>query len=567
MSPQADVTAYARLRIDNPGATLKDATVTVYTFPALGGEQVAIHRQIQPQSQRDLHFRIPYRIHPSQPVELLEGRQGTAEYITKLQEVSLYWVHLLKPGRRFVTPEDRVNRGVGAWLAYNFLNVDRVDGRNRIHDGGRFYENVYGYSAALYCHALSLYGFDGHAERYLKDLLHFQQEDGRLRTSYGTPDNGAFLFAVGQHYRLHRNDQWFAEMLPAASRCGEWILAARKRTRVAEQKGSLTYGLLASDDKPYADYPGEVYSYYVDAYCWLGMRELGLALGAAGQQDQSRRWLDEAEAYRADILASMDKAVIDLGEVRALPMEPLTQRLIKQGGGDYYGLIAPMLLETDIFDADYPRADWITKPMEQRGGLLLGMSRFADGIDHAYTYGYAITKMRAGQIDRFLLTFYGSLAHGMDRDTFSSVEVNHAPVGVNDPTLPHTYSHTQQLRMVRMMLVREEGNDLWIAPGVPAAWLEPGKRIQVKRAPTLFGKLTYVLIADKNGRPALKIEPLERNGGTLPERVRLTLKSATGAGWQLALNGAGMDGKARPNWSFDGALLKKEVRITPSSGG
>ena len=50
-----------------------------------------------------------------------------------------------------------------------------------------------------------------------------------------------------------------------------------------------------------------------------------------------------------------------------------------------------------------------------------------------------MTKLRQGHADSFLLAFYSSLAHGMDRDTYSSVEVNHAPLGVNDPTLPHLF--------------------------------------------------------------------------------------------------------------------------------
>jgi hypothetical protein len=115
--------------------------------------------------------------------------------------------------------------------------------------------------------------------------------------------------------------------------------------------------------------------------------------------------------------------------------------------------VAPLVLETEFFSAADPRYKWITDFMEQRGGLLLGMDRVWDGVDHAYTYGYALEELRHGDVNKFLLTFYGSLAYGMTRDTYSAVEVTRITEGFNENTLPHTYSNTQQLRMLRMMFL------------------------------------------------------------------------------------------------------------------
>jgi hypothetical protein len=115
--------------------------------------------------------------------------------------------------------------------------------------------------------------------------------------------------------------------------------------------------------------------------------------------------------------------------------------------------VAPLVLETEFFSAADPRYKWIADFMEQRGGLLLGMDRVWDGVDHAYTYGYALEELRHGDVNKFLLTFYGSLAYGMTRDTYSAVEVTRITEGFNENTLPHTYSNTQQLRMLRMMFL------------------------------------------------------------------------------------------------------------------
>lgn len=117
------------------------------------------------------------------------------------------------------------------------------------------------------------------------------------------------------------------------------------------------------------------------------------------------------------------------------------------------------------------------------------------------------------------------LAYGMSRGTYSAVEFTHLPYGINELTLPHTYSNTQQLRMLRMMLVREEGDDLLLASGTPRAWLEDGKTFSVRRAPTQYGLLTYSL-NPKTAKKEVKaiIEPLSASNERYPTRVELWLR-------------------------------------------
>jgi hypothetical protein len=52
------------------------------------------------------------------------------------------------------------------------------------------------------------------------------------------------------------------------------------------------------------------------------------------------------------------------------------------------------------------------------------------------------------------------------------------------------------LERFRMMLVMEEGGVLWLARATPRAWLEPGKRIAVRNAPTHFGPVGYEIVSD-----------------------------------------------------------------------
>jgi len=49
------------------------------------------------------------------------------------------------------------------------------------------------------------------------------------------------------------------------------------------------------------------------------------------------------------------------------------------------------------------------------------------------------------------------------------------------------------------MLVQERGDDLWLAPLIPANWIEDGRGVAVANAPTRFGPVTYRIEA--NAKP------------------------------------------------------------------
>jgi hypothetical protein len=91
----------------------------------------------------------------------------------------------------------------------------------------------------------------------------------------------------------------------------------------------------------------------------------------------------------------------------------------------------------------------------------------------------------------------------------------------------------------RNLLVMEDGQSLWIARATPRAWLQQGKKIVVKNAPTCFGTTAYEIVSDAdNGKIAASLEvPSRRPPKTVLVRFRhpkaLPIKSATvnGQAW------------------------------------
>ena len=533
-SPDQPLEAYVRFRVTNPSAEERQARITVYLAPSSRPGAVPFQTAaIGPHQSADIFFHLPYKVN----WEKLADNSDSATFDRKLAEVRSFWHAHLKKGTSIETPEPFINNAWRAWELYNTMNVDKVKGRYEIHDGSGFYEEEYGYSAALYIHALSLLGFFDDAEKYIDSLLAVQKPNGQYISIYGMPDNGALLFAIGQEYRLSRHTEWFQRVLPKALKAMEWIETNRATTKVMENGAKpVGYGLLAPGPA-YCDFQNLVVSYYSDAYNWMGMHEVAVALQEAGMKTEASAWLAKADDYHQDIWNSMQSAVFHDHGIDVLPIEPLTHRLEKQGSEFYYSLVAPLVLETEFFSASDPHYRWVTDFMEQRGGLLLGMDRVWDGVDHAYTYGYAMELLRHGDVNKFLLTFYGSLAYGMTRDTFAAVECTRLTEGFNEATLPHTYSNTQQLRMLRMMFLKEEAGDLLVASGTPRAWLDTRDGFAIHNAPTGFGEVSYDVKpepSEKVVRVSLRATP----AAVRPGKVRVRLASNFGVLESATLNGA-----------------------------
>ncbi len=536
MSPDSPLWAFVRLEVCNHG-TKEVALPVVLRFKPedTGSEALRRELKIPGDATATLQYRIASPLAHACATEVEAG-----EYDRCLEEVRRFWTGLLNKGLRVNTPEPRVNDAHRAWLAYNFLNVDKKGDRYEPHDGAGFYERVFGYSAALYCHALDLWGFHEDAQRYLQSMLGMLREDGLFYVNYGLPDHGALMLALCEHYRLTGDRDWAASVAPALVRMGDWTLAARAKA-LAEERKPLTRGLIRF--APYADYPSPTLSYYGDVYCCAGLEAAARMLGQIGLSAESGRFADAAAAYRQDILGSMEAAAVEHEGIRLLPLEPDTRRHLvgnQYRTGGYYGLVAAMLLEAEWLAPDDPYAMLLVRGLEKRGGLILGMCEFDGGVDHAYTYGYWLNCLRRDDIERVLLGFYGTLAYGMGRDTYCGVEVTQIMTGEPTPTTPHLYSGTQQLRLLRNMLVQEEGDELVIGRGIPRDWLASGKAIEVRNAPTYFGLVSFTVETGDEGRKTqVRIDPPKR---TAPRTIRLALRHLDDARpTEMRVNGEAID--------------------------
>jgi hypothetical protein len=84
------------------------------------------------------------------------------------------------------------------------------------------------------------------------------------------------------------------------------------------------------------------------------------------------------------------------------------------------------------------------------------------------------------------------------------------------------YEEACFLERFRNLLVMEDGPNLWLARATPRAWLEQGKKILVKNAPTHFGPADYEIVSDvDNGKTDAAVKMPSRNP---PREVWLRLR-------------------------------------------
>jgi hypothetical protein len=438
------------------------------------------------------------------------------------------WRGWLQRGAQLELPDRETCAAFRAWAIYGALLSGQEQGRVEPHDAPDFYEHFYGHAAACYLHTLSFRGDFDEARLVAASVVAWQRPDGMFSGERRvTHQHGSMLRELCRLYLMSDDRAWFATVLPHVEQACEWLIAERRKSMQLDADGSqpLTYGLLPAHLYCVDEVASltVVQDYLADALNWAGLQEAAAALARFGTA-AAGRIAAEAQSYHDDLLASMRRA-LEPGAPPFLPLVPGREHpygyLPDSREGNYYAILAPRMLEAELFPRDDELALVVADFLEARGGLVLGLSTFqgnfptrrrAPGADHTelgidahFVYGYALTNLRHDRIARYLLTYRGLMAYGMSKGTFAPPECSLITTGEGPYTpagkrfewcalpQPHLHSLAQLLRVVRMLLVQEEDDTLWLARATPREWLACGQTLRVSRAATIFGRVSFTI--------------------------------------------------------------------------
>lgn len=235
----------------------------------------------------------------------------------------------------------------------------------------------------------------------------------------------------------------------------------------------------------------------------------------------------EAEAYRKDLVAAVDRSIaltpvvpVRDGTYRSfIPFAPYVRGFATgawgwrrcQGhvGAIYWDTVQsadPLISPSGLLSPQDRRVQGHLEVLEDR--LLLENSKVRSrtaGFDpeqhwfsHAswqYQCGlerHANIHLAADDAPNFLRSMLNQYAVDIMPGEYTFRE--HTTGGPPDKI----YEESCFLERFRQMLVMEVGDSLWLARATPRGWLEPGGRISVKNAPTHFGAVSYEIRSDAN---------------------------------------------------------------------
>jgi hypothetical protein len=527
-----------RLAQDGHAVQLSDGELVLYAEQSPTWETTGLEDHLKYDltlaagQKKQLRFFIPAPGASAVSRNALESRDWTQSR-SRFED---WWTATLNSGLRMNLPEGEFNDIYKSLLAQSLI-ITR-DGDDRVSYGAYFYESYFGIEEGWPAVALAQYGYGDEAKRILDIML-----SPRLMEKKGQHyqyRNGLEPWYAIWIYRLTGDRSWLEKIAPVLKESAEWTIQATGENHDPKFPGILprhTYG---------GDISTPAYSLYANATCWRGLRDTALAFRALQQDDLADRYDQAAEKYHQRLLEISDQIADQKSNP---PFLPMSFELGSKANGDYlekeptypflssdvpvtdtwaylanyWNLFAPMALEVKLYPATDARADWIPRYIEQRGGLIAGLTRFLMGLDQEYGKGYYESLLESGNRSRFLTSFYGVFAHGMSSNLYSFPEVtgvfptrtsNEANWREHMREVWNWYFvwdfngwHTSEgdplsaapgmaLQLLRMALVREtmetEAQDtLRLLDGAPEQWFLPGKKISVENAPTFFGHCSF----------------------------------------------------------------------------
>ncbi len=427
-------------------------------------------------------------------------------------------------------------------------------------------------------------GAGGHHPWALPDrpLGHFSDGSGCLTHAEGLPGvgghmdgvhgmgPGAIMFSLLEHFRSTGDLDWLKANAPRMKANAGWILRQRRLLSSLVPGGERLWSkglqpahvVTPDSERMYMQY------YETEAYDWLAVKRLADAF-AMIDRAESDRLEREAEAYRNDLLAAIDRSIllspvvpVRDGTYRSfIPFAPYVRGFASgawgwrrcQGhvGAIYWDTVQsadPLISPAGLLVAQDPRVQGHLEVLEDR--LLLENSKVnertrgydpdQDWFSHAswqYQCGlerHASIHLQADDVPNFLRSFFNQYAADIMPGEYTFRE--HTTGGPPDKI----FEESCFLERLRNMMVMEDEDTLWLARATPRAWLEQGQNIVVRRAPSDFGIVSYEILSDVNaGKITATVDlSLRRPPGTVhlrlrhPRAARIKAVKVNGAEWK-----------------------------------
>ena len=568
--------------------------------------QDAIHIPlvIPANQSKTVYLSVPF---PGDLTESSKEKISSLNYSTEKQRVVSYWRNIVDECTAYNVPERKFNELGRSIITHIRMSVNK-DPKTGLYmvPAASFNYPVFANEAAYQTVFLDKLGDHKTAAGYLETFLQLQ---GRVpmpgtytgdqsavfngakvddEYDYSQPDynlhHGTLLWALGEHYLLSRDDNWLKHAAPNMLRAADWITEQRNQTMVTDKSGNPVpyYGLLPAGHLE--DNSEWGFWFAINAYSYLGLKTTAEAFTRA-KLPEAERLTEEAQKYLQDIRNSVKKSselcpVVRLRDNTYIPYVPtcVYQRFRHYGADQseiYYrygknsatreALCGPItLVSTGVLNPYDTLTTYILDDWEENLTLSGSIEEQVHGtINPEYWFsrgGMIFQPNLQNPIPAYLLrneipaavrSIYNNMVSCLFRDV-NILSEEYYEWGIGSGRLYKVADEACFGTRVCDLLVMQSGEELWLAPGIPRYWLEPGKVIRLYRISTIYGNVSYEL---KCGTIPNTVEAkITLPEGIPEEKAKLFVRSP----FEKPIKSVMVNGEIWNKWNQD-----KEIVILP----
>ncbi len=454
----------------------------------LPNEEIAV--LLKPGEKAIFEFCLPHSPVSAARAKLLSDQSFTERY----DECRKFWQEKLSHAARIRLPEKRIEEMIQAGLLHLDLITYGIEPDGILAPCIGVYSPIGTESSPI----IQFYNSMGLHETARRSLMYFldkQHEDGLIQNFGGyMVETGAALWSIGEYYRYTQDTAWIRQIEPKLLKSCEFLLNWRERNKKESLRGK-GYGMI---DGKVADPEDPFHQYMLNAYAYLGMSRVAEMLQDIDGSN-SIRLKKEAESWKQDIRESFlnsmaGSPVVPLGDGTWCPTAPpwteaTAMRLLYHTNETFLShgtftvsdaMLGPLyLIFCEVLDPREPVSrmllDYHQELFYQRNAAF----------SQPYYSRHNWVQLKLGMTKPFLKTYYNTFSAVSDRDTYTFWE------HLYKVSVHKTHEEAWFLMETRWMLYLEEGRSLKLLSGIPRKWLENGKEIEVTRAASYFGPLSF----------------------------------------------------------------------------
>ena len=452
-------------------------------------------------------------------------------------DVEAYWKRVMRPATQVTIPDELLANVIRASQVYCLMAARNEDQGERIAPW--ISSPVYGpleSEANSIILGMDLMGHHDFARRSLDFFIKRYSPAGFLTTGYTLVGTGWHLWTLAEHYRLTRDSAWLRRASPDVARVCSWVARQREKTKKLDPRGEKMpeYGLVPPG--VVADWNVFAYRSFLEGHYCAGLREAAQVLAAIGSRE-APALLESAADFRDDILHAYHWTqercpVVPLRNGSWVPASPGMLNCFgpiadfypgEDGARSWAGDVeigAQHLVPLGVLDPHSTDVAWMTDYLEDYWFLQSGMGDYPEAGNHEDWFnlgGFAKVQPYYGRIadvyamrddvKPFIRSYFNAIPSLLNTENLSFWEHFH-----NQGAWNKTHETGWFLQQTRTMFVMERGDELWLAPFVTSNWLKNGEVVEVRKAPTHFGDVSYRITSHTTkGLIEAVVEPPKRN--------------------------------------------------------